>query len=196
MGVHRHGGTPEGAVTPICNECGVSLCWDIPRIEYIEAKAFWDAWRCQECNGSRLSAFGWRKANGREALPAPVETVVSRFEAAFPELATAACARGRAREVSQGFIRELALHGIQGTLAVAAVVGGTEHHVVSVGDFSIDWTAVQHDADAPTPLVYRTSLGWPIEPRARQEILDAIAALDDAEFDQLVARIQARRAAS
>jgi len=60
MGVHRHGSTPVGAVTPICNECGVSLCWDIADHEYEEDKAFWDRWTCQDCKPVSLKA--WKKA--------------------------------------------------------------------------------------------------------------------------------------
>jgi len=64
MGVHRHGGTPEGAVTPICNECGVSLCWDLSDFEYAEAKPFWDRWICQECNGgTKMSLKAWHAQN-------------------------------------------------------------------------------------------------------------------------------------
>ena len=32
MGLHTHGGTMEGALTPICEACGVSLCWDIEKM--------------------------------------------------------------------------------------------------------------------------------------------------------------------
>lgn len=53
MSVHRHGGTMPGGVTPICNRCGVSLCWDISAYEYGEDKPFWDAWVCQDCNGGK-----------------------------------------------------------------------------------------------------------------------------------------------
>jgi hypothetical protein len=51
MGVHKHGGTMPGAVTPICESCNVSLCWDISEEEYAEEKGFWDAWKCRDCNG-------------------------------------------------------------------------------------------------------------------------------------------------
>lgn len=45
-----------GGYTPICNDCGVSLCWDISEQEYDEAKAFWDDWICQGCNnGVKMS---------------------------------------------------------------------------------------------------------------------------------------------
>ncbi len=51
MGVHVHHGTMPGGVTPICNDCGIALCWDISDADYAEATAFWDAWICQDCNG-------------------------------------------------------------------------------------------------------------------------------------------------
>jgi hypothetical protein len=51
MGVHINGGTMPGAVTPICNDCGVSLCWDIADEQYERERSFWDGWRCAECNG-------------------------------------------------------------------------------------------------------------------------------------------------
>lgn len=51
MGVHVHHGTmPEGK-TPICNECGVSLCFDISDDEYSLNQTFWDNWICRDCNG-------------------------------------------------------------------------------------------------------------------------------------------------
>jgi hypothetical protein len=52
----------SGGVTPICNRCGVSLCWDISTHEYGEAKRFWDAWICQDCNsGEPLSLRAYRE---------------------------------------------------------------------------------------------------------------------------------------
>jgi hypothetical protein len=51
MGVHVNRGTMPGGVTPICNGCNVSLCWDIAIDEYDDERAFWDAWECKECNG-------------------------------------------------------------------------------------------------------------------------------------------------
>jgi len=51
MGVHIHHGTMDEGVTPICNSCGISLCWDIHESDYNENKGFWDAWICEECNG-------------------------------------------------------------------------------------------------------------------------------------------------
>lgn len=61
MGVDRHGGTPIGCVTPICDDCGVSLCWDLSDEEYSEAKGFWDEWTCRDCNdGESLSLKSWQ----------------------------------------------------------------------------------------------------------------------------------------
>jgi len=51
MGVHCHAGTMEGGLTPICNRCMITLCWDISEQEYEEHQKFWDAWICEECNG-------------------------------------------------------------------------------------------------------------------------------------------------
>lgn len=53
MGVHIHSRTIDEGLTPICNECGVSLCWDISDLEYISYKEFWDDWICQDCNGGQ-----------------------------------------------------------------------------------------------------------------------------------------------
>jgi len=52
----------EGALTPICERCGVSLCWDISEEEYEDAIQFWDDWICQDCNGGvRLSLKEWKQ---------------------------------------------------------------------------------------------------------------------------------------
>ena len=48
MGVQNSTTFPE-AYTPICNECGVSLCWDISEDEYWERQDFWDDWCCEDC---------------------------------------------------------------------------------------------------------------------------------------------------
>jgi hypothetical protein len=42
-----------GGYTPVCNDCGIHLCWDISEYEYEEAESFWDNWRCQECNDGK-----------------------------------------------------------------------------------------------------------------------------------------------
>lgn len=74
MGVHVHGGTMPGGVTPICNDCGIALCWDISTEEYDSAKAFWDAWVCADCNGGvPLSLKDWVSRNSRN----PVEETAS-----------------------------------------------------------------------------------------------------------------------
>ena len=39
-----------GGFTPVCNSCGVHLCWDISRKEYEQNMAFWDNWKCEDCN--------------------------------------------------------------------------------------------------------------------------------------------------
>lgn len=49
MGVHIRPSTLAGGLTPICNDCGISLCWDISDQEYEEKKSFWNEWRCSEC---------------------------------------------------------------------------------------------------------------------------------------------------
>lgn len=58
MGVTKHNGTMPDGYTPICNTCGVTLCWDIHQTEYEHQKAFWDEWRCKEC---KPDAIGSRK---------------------------------------------------------------------------------------------------------------------------------------
>ena len=64
MGTHINGGTMAGAVTPICNDCGISLCWDISDEDYEQARAFWDEWICQDCNGGEhLSLKNWMRSN-------------------------------------------------------------------------------------------------------------------------------------
>ena len=60
MGVTVSASTLPGGKTPICNDCGIALCWDIADEEYLEAAVFWDAWICQDCNGGvRLSLKDW-----------------------------------------------------------------------------------------------------------------------------------------
>lgn len=50
MGVTKLNSTMPDAWTPICEECGVALCYDITEIEYQQNKEFWDNWTCKECN--------------------------------------------------------------------------------------------------------------------------------------------------
>jgi len=51
--------TMPGGLTPQCNDCGIFLCWDISQEDYQEAREFWDAWKCEVCNGSRMSLKNW-----------------------------------------------------------------------------------------------------------------------------------------
>lgn len=39
-----------GGFTPVCNNCGVHLCWDISELEYLNLKHFWDNWKCENCD--------------------------------------------------------------------------------------------------------------------------------------------------
>jgi len=57
--------TLDGGVTPICNDCGIVLCYDISEEEYQEAKEFWDVWRCNVCNPE---AYGSLKRYREEKL--------------------------------------------------------------------------------------------------------------------------------
>lgn len=49
MGVIPSHAFPE-AFTPICNNCGVYLCYDISEYDYERYKEFWDGWLCEVCN--------------------------------------------------------------------------------------------------------------------------------------------------
>lgn len=194
MAVTTSASTVSGGVTPMCDSCGVSLCWDISRTEYLEARAFWDAWCCRDCTPTPLSAYGWRLQNGREAVPAEVEAVIVAFDLAHPELSDDGHAADP-QNVCDAFTASLAAAGIASTPVVAGDVRGTPHPAVAVGDFTVDWTAVQHDVDAPTPLVYRTSLGWPIVPETMSELLQGLCEMDPDAFEALLARAIARKAA-
>lgn len=39
-----------GGYTPICDRCGVCLCWDISEHEYEENITFWENWTCELCD--------------------------------------------------------------------------------------------------------------------------------------------------
>jgi len=39
-----------GEIQPICNDCGIALCWSIEEFEYNKNPKFWDNWCCKECN--------------------------------------------------------------------------------------------------------------------------------------------------
>ena len=194
MGVTTHRGTQPGGVTPTCDACGIALCWDISRTEYLEAKAFWDAWKCQECHGSRMSAFGWKTVNGREALAPEIEAVVVAFADANPELEIPEC-HVDAHATCAAFVSALADAGIDGVVAEVANARGRPDHAVTVGDFTVDWTANRRDEDAPVPLVHRTSIGRPVLTRTRDEMLARIADLDPEAFEALIAKALARKKA-
>ena len=46
-----------GEVQPICNDCGVALCWSVDEFEYLQWKDFWDNWTCKDCNINYKEAF-------------------------------------------------------------------------------------------------------------------------------------------
>lgn len=39
-----------GGYIPVCETCGVALCWGIAPHEYEEDKKFWDDWQCRDCD--------------------------------------------------------------------------------------------------------------------------------------------------
>jgi hypothetical protein len=49
-----------GGYTPVCNSCGIYLCWDISEQEYSERQEYWESWMCEKCypkaRGSWLNA--------------------------------------------------------------------------------------------------------------------------------------------
>ena len=64
--VQSHMFLGEG-LTPICDKCGVALCWDISVSEYEEDKQFWDDWVCESCDPeykkrrkANSSSFTWK----------------------------------------------------------------------------------------------------------------------------------------
>jgi hypothetical protein len=64
-------GTLPGGLTPVCNGCGVALCWDISVEDYEGAKPFWDAWVCATCNGGEpLSLRSWNDGTATTRQPA------------------------------------------------------------------------------------------------------------------------------
>ena len=61
MGVVVLVSTMAGSVTPICNRCGVTLCYDVDEDEYDDDQEFWDGWVCESCNGGTpMSLKTWR----------------------------------------------------------------------------------------------------------------------------------------
>jgi ribonuclease HI len=62
MGVTVTASTTPGGVTPICDNCGIALCWDLAESEYNADKEFWDSWRCRDCNPDYRGALGRSRA--------------------------------------------------------------------------------------------------------------------------------------
>jgi hypothetical protein len=66
MGITRVKSTIPGGYTPVCNRCGIHLCWDISDEEARSARAFWDAWVCEDCNeGVAMSLKSWKQATSQ-----------------------------------------------------------------------------------------------------------------------------------
>jgi hypothetical protein len=42
---------------PICDLCGIALCYTVNEYEYLKDKIFWDAWTCQNCDPNYLSEY-------------------------------------------------------------------------------------------------------------------------------------------
>lgn len=42
---------------PICNDCGLSLCFVITLQEYDQTKTFWEQWRCVYCDKDAIGSF-------------------------------------------------------------------------------------------------------------------------------------------
>lgn len=53
MGIDITPSTIDGGCTPICNICGVHLCYDIGYSDYFENRDFWEMWICEDCNGGK-----------------------------------------------------------------------------------------------------------------------------------------------
>lgn len=72
MAVGQTPRTLPGAVTPVCGECGVFLCWDVSDADYAADREFWDEWVCAECNGGRpMSLRDWRAKKRTPPTPGP-----------------------------------------------------------------------------------------------------------------------------
>lgn len=56
---------PFGEAQPICNDCGIALCWSIDIEEYNEFKKFWDDWKCSDCNPNYSGAYKRFKMKNR-----------------------------------------------------------------------------------------------------------------------------------
>lgn len=65
MGVINSLSFPDDALTPVCEKCGVHLCWDISQKEYEDDKLFWENWQCKDCNPNYH--FGKKRDYNEEA---------------------------------------------------------------------------------------------------------------------------------
>lgn len=52
--------------TPICNDCGINLCWSLNVYDYLEHKKYWDEWKCNECDPNYFNK--WSKDKRAEHL--------------------------------------------------------------------------------------------------------------------------------
>lgn len=60
--------------TPVCNACGVHLCWDIGPDEYAKSWQFWTRWCCESCNGGQDMNSKSFTAPGKIQNPLPYES--------------------------------------------------------------------------------------------------------------------------
>ena len=42
---------------PICDDCGIALCYGINEFEYLDHKEFWDNWVCDKCKPNYLREY-------------------------------------------------------------------------------------------------------------------------------------------
>lgn len=64
MGLIVTPSTMPGGQTPICNDCGILLCWDLDDETATAQAAFWNAWRCETCDPHARGSRKRAQANG------------------------------------------------------------------------------------------------------------------------------------
>jgi hypothetical protein len=42
--------TESGDYQPICQDCGIALCWTLDWFSYEDHKDYWDRWKCETCD--------------------------------------------------------------------------------------------------------------------------------------------------
>ena len=57
MGVVDKG---HGEYQPVCDSCGIALCWSLTEREYRRTSSFWNIWECSSCN-PEVSLANWIK---------------------------------------------------------------------------------------------------------------------------------------